>query len=222
VRVRIETPWADQVAADTGEAGLVATAQRVIDTIAARPIVALRGALRREGDEYTLGRLIADAERNIVKTDVAIINNGGIRADLPAGMLTYGDLFEAEPFQNRLVRLTVTGDVLRAALEHMLAGARPDGHVAGIEVWYDPKKPAGRRITKLRLADGKGLDGGHKYTLAVPDFLATGGSGFAMLTSAPAQDAGIVDVDALITYLSVLPKPVAPPDDVRLHAKGGR
>jgi len=221
-RVRIETPWADQVAADTGETAVVATAQRAIDTLSARPIVALRGALQRQGDEYTLGRLIADAERNIVKTDVAIINNGGIRADLPAGMLTYGDLFQVEPFQNRLVRVTVTGDVLRAALEHMLAGERPDGHVSGVEVWYDSQKPAGRRITKIRLADGKGIDGGHKYTLAVPDFLATGGSGFAMLTSAPAQDAGIVDVDALITYLSVLPKPVAPPDDVRLHAKGGR
>ncbi len=222
VRVRIETPWADQVAADTGEAAVVATAQRMVDTISARPIVALRGGLQRQGDEYTLGRLIADAERNIVKTDVAIINNGGIRADLPAGMLTYGDVFQVEPFQNRLVRLTVSGDVLLAALEHMLAGERPDGHVAGIEVWYDPQKPAGRRITKTRLTDGKGINGGHKYTLAVPDFLATGGSGFAMLTSAPAQDAGIVDVDALITYLSVLPKPVAPPDDVRLHAKGGR
>ncbi len=222
VRVRMETPWADRVAPDTGEAGLVAVAQRVVDTIAGRPIIALRGALRRDGDEYTLGRLIADAERNIVKTDVAIMNNGGIRADLPAGMVTYGDLFQVEPFQNRLVRLTVSGAVLRDALEHVLAGDRPDGHVAGVEVWYDPKKPAGRRITKIRLANGDGVDAHRTYTLAVPDFLAAGGSGFAMLKSAPPQDAGIVDLDALITYLSVLPKPVVPPEDVRLHAKGRR
>ena len=222
VRVRMETPWADQVAPDTGEAALVAYAQRTVDTIAQRSIVALRSALRRDGDEYTLGRLIADAERNIVKTDVAIINNGGIRADLPAGMLTYGDLFQVEPFQNRLVKVDVSGSVLLQALEHLLAGDRPDGHVSGIEVWYDQKKPAGRRITKTRLANGKGVDDHHIYTLAVPDFLAAGGSGFAMLKGAPSKDAGIVDLDALITYLSVLPKPVAPPDDVRLHAKGGR
>src|SRR5258708_22776228 len=98
----------------------------MVDTISARPIVALRGGLQRQGDEYTLGRLIADAERNIVKTDVAIINNGGIRADLPAGMLTYGDVFQVDPFQNRLVRLTVSGDLLLAALQHIFARAPPD------------------------------------------------------------------------------------------------
>ena len=176
--------------------------------------------MRRRGDEYGLGRLIADAQLNIAKTDVALINNGGIRADVGAGLATYGDLFRVEPFQNRLLRLVVSGKVLKAALEHALAGDRPDAHVAGIEVWYDPQEPAGRRIKKLRLTDGNGVDGDRSYTLAVTDFVAAGGSGYSMLRGLPSGDVGVTDLDALIQYLAVLRPPIAPPDDARLHREG--
>src|SRR5439155_1401509 len=110
-------------------------------------------------------------------TDVAIVNSGGIRADLAAGTVTYGDLYQVQPFQNRLVRLFVPGKVLKAALEHAVAGDRADAHVSGLELWYDPRKRVGHRVTKVRLANGHGLDDGRSYTVAVSDFLATGGSG---------------------------------------------
>jgi len=181
----------------------------------------MKSELRRTGEEHGLGRLIADAQRNVAKTDVAIVNNGGIRADLPAGLVTYGDLFRVEPFQNRLVRLAVSGKVLKQALEHAVKGAGADAHVAGIEVWYDPKQRAGHRITRLRLANGKGVDDGRTYTLAVGDFLASGGSGYAMLVDAPRDDVGMTDLDALIRYLAILRQPVEAPDDRRLHRAGG-
>src|SRR4029077_14701337 len=102
------------------------------------------------------------------------------------------------------LRLVVSGEVLKAALEHALAGDRPDAHVAGIEVWYDPRKPVGRRIEKLRLADGKGVDDNLSYSLAVSDFLAAGGGGYARLRGLPSADVGVTDLDALIQYLAVL------------------
>jgi 2',3'-cyclic-nucleotide 2'-phosphodiesterase (5'-nucleotidase family) len=190
-----------------------------------RPAIAALNALSIDAaaignHEYGLGRLIADAELNIAKTDVALINNGGIRADVDAGLATFGDLFRVEPFQNRLLRLVVSGKVLKAVLEHALAGDRPDAHVAGIEVWYDPRQPAGRRINKLRLADGKGVDGDRSYTLAVSDFVAAGGSGYSMLRGLPFGDVGVTDLDALIQYIAVLRPPIAPPDDARLHREG--
>src|SRR5436309_532483 len=167
----------------------------------------------RAGD----GRPIADAQRDVARADVAIVNNGGIRADLAAGAVTYGDLYEVQPFQNRLVRLLATGKVLKEALEHVVAGDRADAHVSGLEVWYDPGKRAGQRVTKLTLADGRGVDDGRTYTVAVSDFLAAGGSGFTMLRGLPADDAGLVDLDALIRYLSELRSPVEPPADERIH-----
>src|SRR5579884_3595676 len=158
-----------------------------------------------------------------VPPDPALVDNGGIRADLAAGVATYGDLFRVEPFQNRLVRLAVTGAVLRQALEHAVGGADPGAHVSGLALWYDPGRPPGRRIVRIRLADGAELDDGRTYTLAVSDFLAAGGSGYAMFRGAPAEDAGVTDLDALVGYLAALPQPVRAPEEARLHrVEGGR
>ena len=217
VRARIETPYTDQVRPDAALGDTLRVYQRAIETVRSRPVARVNVELRRTGQEYGLGRLIADAQRNVAQADVAIVNNGGIRADLAAGAVTYGDLYEVQPFQNRLVRLLATGKVLKEALEHVVAGDRADAHVSGLEVWYDPGKRAGRRVTKLTLADGRGVDDGRTYTVAVSDFLAAGGSGFTMLRGLPADDAGLVDLDALIRYLSELRSPVEPPADERIH-----
>ena len=220
VRARLETPWADEVTPDRELARVLLHEQYVVDTLAARTVATLRTALRRAGDEYALGRLVADAFRNIGKADVALINNGGIRGDLPAGPVSYGALFEMQPFQNRLVRVTVSGAELRRVLEHTLAGGRPHGHVSGLQVWYDPTRSEGKRIRRIRLWNGRPLDARRRYTLAVPDFLAAGGEAYAMLASLPQADAGIVDLDAVIAYLGVLPQPVGAPSDIRFHPEG--
>jgi len=220
VRVRLETPWADAVTPDRDLADAVARAQRAVDSLTGRTVGALRTTLRRVGDEHALGRLLADAYRNIGRADVGLVNNGGIRADLPAGSVTYGALFEVTPFQNRLIVVTLTGLALREVLEHALADGTPHAHISGLQVWYDPRKPKGRRVTRVRLSSGRALDPRRRYTLAVPDFVADGGAGFAMLTSLPRTDAGVVDIDAAIAYLSVLPQPVSAPSDDRFHRQG--
>jgi 2',3'-cyclic-nucleotide 2'-phosphodiesterase (5'-nucleotidase family) len=218
VRARIETPFADQVRPDPALADSLRHYAQTIAALTARPVARFTLELRRTGAEYGLGRLIADAQRRVAKTDIALVNNGGIRADLPAGMVTYGDLYRVQPFQNRLVRLVVSGSVLKQALEHAVAaGGGPDAHLSGIELWYDPARPAGHRVTKLRLADGRGVEDGGTYTLAVSDFLAAGGSGYAMLVGAPQGDVGLTDLDALIRYLGVLRQPIEAPGDERIH-----
>jgi 2',3'-cyclic-nucleotide 2'-phosphodiesterase / 3'-nucleotidase / 5'-nucleotidase len=217
VRARLETPWADSVRPDPELAAAIAHQQLALDSITGREVTTLRAPLRRLGHEYPLGRLVADAYRNIGKADVGLINDGGIRADLAAGPTSYGALFEVLPFQNRLVRLTLPAATLRAALEHALADGTPQVHVSGLEVWYDATRPVGRRITRIRLANGRGLDGHRLYTIAVPDFVADGGDGFTMLRPLQRVDAGMVDLDALIAYLRVIPQPVAPPAEDRFH-----
>src|SRR2546430_13772582 len=59
-----------------------------------------RSELRRVGDEYGLGRLIADAQRRIAGSDVALVNNGGIPADVPAGAGPHRGLFPGAPVSN--------------------------------------------------------------------------------------------------------------------------
>jgi hypothetical protein len=64
--------------------------------------------------------------------------------------------------------------------------------------------------------DGREVRRDRSYTLAVTDFLATGGSGFDMLKGVPAERVS-VDLEALIAYLRLLPQPVEAPEAVRIQ-----
>lgn len=48
---------------------------------------------------------------------VCIANGGGIRADLPAGDVTYGVVTTVLPFGNTIEVLAISGEVLKEALE---------------------------------------------------------------------------------------------------------
>lgn len=222
-RIELVTPYADQVRADVALTEALARQQQAVRNITERTVGRLKLPLKREGREYGLGRLIAEAQRSAGRADAAIMNNGGIRADLPSGPVTWGMVYEVQPFQNRLQRLTVKGAVLQEALEQCVSGNPdrvPDCHIAGVEVWYDARKPAGKRIERVRFDSRQNLEKDRTYTLVVSDFMATGGSGFGMLVAAPREDLDVVDVDALIRYLAVLRTPVEAPAAPRFHSAG--
>jgi 5'-nucleotidase len=94
-------------------------------------------------------------------------------------------------------------------LEHALArGGRPSAHVAGVRVRYDPRRPTGRRIRAVELQRGRKLQSDAQYTLAVDDFLASGGDGYTMLARLPSEPAALLDVEGVVAYLRRLPQPV--------------
>jgi 5'-nucleotidase len=174
-------------------------------------------ALARQGDQYPLGNLIADAQRWAGKGDVAIMNNGGIRTDLRAGDATYGSLFELQPFGNTLYSLTMTGAQLRGLLETMLSKP-PNDHVSGLTIRYDPSRPAGSRVVSVTMADGTPLSDSRTYNVIMNDFLATGGEGYnAAGRATVSKPLDIVDLDALIDYLKSLPAPITAPTEVRIQ-----
>lgn len=97
---------------DPQVAELVAQAQAKVAPLVDRMIGhAATDLLRAESPsgESSLGNLIADAQRAALGTDFAFMNPGGIRADLSAGPVTYGELFTIQPFGNSLVRMDLTG-----------------------------------------------------------------------------------------------------------------
>jgi 5'-nucleotidase len=219
-RIRVATVWADREPADTAVATIVAAEVRTVAPLTSRVVATLAGPLDHQGDQYPLGNLIADAYRAAAGSEVALVNNGGIRADLPAGPVTWGQLFAVEPFQNFVVRLRVSGAVLREILEHALGAADARAHVSGVRVRVNADAPPGRRVVALTLADGRPVLDTAQYTLAAPDFVAAGGSGYAMLRAVRSENTGIVDLDAFAGYLGRLPQPVQPPQDVRVEAAG--
>jgi 5'-nucleotidase len=147
--------------------------------------------------------------------DVAVMNNGGIRANLRAGTATYGSLFEIQPFANILYRVTVTGKTLRDYLEKLVA-KRPNVHISGVTISYDSTRAAGSRIASVRFADGKDLRDDAQYALILNDFLATGGDGLGVTNGAiKTEILPTIDLDALVDYLRAQPQPVRGPTDAR-------
>ncbi len=67
--------------------------------------------------ERNIGDFCADAFRFVMDADVAIINGGGIRADIAAGNITYKDLISVFPWNNELCLIEATGQQIKDALE---------------------------------------------------------------------------------------------------------
>jgi 5'-nucleotidase/UDP-sugar diphosphatase len=135
--------------------------------------------------ETNLGDLVADILREETKADVALVNSGGIRADILKGPIRIKDLLSVLPFRNYPVVIKVTGEELKAILEHGLSdltgstGQFPQ--ISGMRLRYNSALPAGRRITEIRVKE-KPLEPEAWYTLATNDFLAAGGDGYAVFT----------------------------------------
>ena len=216
------TAYGDETAPDSAVAALV---RRYADAVGPRVnavVTSLERPLPREGAEYPLGNLIADAQRAATGTQVAMVNNGGIRTELGAGEVRYGELFRVQPFANTLVVLELTGDQLLRALEQAVRGSQPSVHVSGIRVRFDRRRQVGDRVVQAVLDGGGPISPGGRYTVTVNNFMHEGGDGFAVLREAvAARPTGIVDLDALVDYLRSRPRPVSPPTADRWTAEPG-
>ncbi|HEX7546184.1 MAG TPA: 5'-nucleotidase C-terminal domain-containing protein [Gemmatimonadaceae bacterium] len=202
----------DSITADPAIEAMLSGATQSVAPIVARPIATVAADMPRRGDQYALGNLIADAQRAAARADVAVMNNGGIRADLRAGPVSYGSLFEIQPFANMLVRVTVRGADLRAYLESFVARGAPRVHVSGVVARYDLARPPGARIVSAEVG-GVPLDDGRQYTVAYTDFMATGGDGLGLAkVSLKQEPLGIVDLDALIAFMQSQPGALVRPD----------
>ncbi len=184
---------------------LVARAVAAVRHIVWDTIVTSEARFPRLGDQYALGNLIADAQRAAGNGDVGVMNNGGIRAELRAGAVTYGDLHEIAPFGNRLVAITVRGDALRRYFESLVDGNRVSVHISGATITFDQNAPAGQRIRRIVMADGRPLADRRTYRVVMSDFIASGGDGVGLSGGSAPEELGVVDLDALIAHLRKVP-----------------
>jgi 5'-nucleotidase len=173
--------------------------------------------------ESALGDVIADAQLAATSDPlfggavVAFMNPGGIRADVAAGEVTYGELFTVQPFNNVMTVLTCTGAQIEQILEQQwgvnAAGALvtnilqvPDGFT----YTYDFARPMGDRVDISSIEiDGTPISALTSYRVATNNFLATGGDGFAAFTGCTNPLGGEIDLDVLVTYFEAN-SPVAP------------
>lgn len=157
-------------------------------------------------DEMEIGNLVADAFRWKLKADIAVTNGGGIRAGLPSGNVTRGDVLKILPFDNQVVALEATGKIIHEMLEHAVDKypypAAKFLQVSGITFDFDPTQPAGQRISNIFVGDAA-LDESKTYSLAVTDFMAVGGDGYDMLKDLKIIKSAKLNLysDCLVEYL---------------------
>jgi 5'-nucleotidase/UDP-sugar diphosphatase len=202
------------VTPDPDIAAMVAVFQQELDRQMNVPLtttaVALdsRDATMRRG-EAAIGNLIADAMRERTRSDVAIMNGGGIRGGKvyqPGTAITRRDVQTELPFGNHLVALDIKGSELRRAIENGLsrlpAAAGRFPQVSGMKVEFDPQQPVGSRVLAITVG-GAPLDAHKTYRIAVNDFMARGGDGYpfaALDPLLPLEDTPLL-ADEVMLYL---------------------
>ncbi len=173
-------------------------------------------------NETNMGDFCADAYKYAAKADIAVVNGGGVRDNIPAGDITYEDLLAVNPFGNDIVKIKIKGSDLANALEYSVSHApEPFGgflQVSGISFDIDLDKNAGittdesglligmkgseRRVSNIKI-NGEPLDGDKAYTLASIGYilLEDGDGNTAFKGEELALEKPIKDIDALISYL---------------------
>ncbi len=169
--------------------------------------------------ECTMGNLVTDAilwATQAQGVQIALQNGGGIRASIPAGPVTVGQVLEVLPFGNTIATFEITGADLLTALENGVSRAEnPENEgtgrflqVSGLRYSWDPTKPAGERIVsvEVRTADGgwEPLDPEAVYKVAANNFIRNGGDEYAVFAEKAinAYDFGPLLADVVMDYIA--------------------
>jgi len=181
--------------------------------------------------ESDLGNVIADAQLTATQGEsavAALMNPGGVRADLNAGEVTYEEAFTVQPFANNLVTLDLTGAQLQCLLEQQFQGGNSPLYPSST-LTYDVDRTGTSAAagadpcTGTRVPDSSVEMGGtpvvptSTYRITVNNFLAGGGDGFTVLKSGTNAVTGAIDLDAFIAYLGA-ESPLSAPTDDRITA----
>jgi len=194
------------------------------------------------GGDSPLGNLIADSQkadptivRNGVAPVVALMNPGGIRADLlenGAGDVTYGAAFAVQPFSNTVVSMDLTGAQIKAILNEQWNGTNEPStsrkilQVSGLSYTWDVSEagaPAANALVNDVMIDADGnsltpmvpLVDGMTYRVVANGFLSDGGDNFATFKAGTNKLVGGLDIDSLRLYLGANdPTPATPTDRI--------
>ena len=226
--------WVDPAAkliADKYRTAVAPLANRVVGSITTD----ITTAATTSG-ESALGDVIADGMVSYstpAAPDFAIMNPGGIRASLTyafspggeaPGLVTYGEAFTVQPFNNLVVTRTYTGAQVKEVLEQQWAGYQGQATSKILQVskeltyGYDLSRALGDRVSGIKV-NGVPIDPAASYNVTMNDFLAAGGDGFTTLKvgTNPVYAPGF-DVDSLTAYLGT--GPIAPGPRDRITSLG--
>ncbi|GAA0611360.1 bifunctional metallophosphatase/5'-nucleotidase [Kutzneria viridogrisea] len=200
---------------DSAVAKAAPIANKAVGTVTSDVVAAQNAA-----GESALGDVIGDAQLDATKSagaQVALMNPGGIRADLvfksttagvPDGTVTYANAFTVQPFANILQTATLTGAQLKAVLEQQWQ-PQPNGTVqvkmlqvsSSLHYTWSASAPVGSKVSAITVA-GQPVQPDATYKVTANNFLTGGGDGFSVLKSGTNTVGGAIDLDAFTGYLT--------------------
>lgn len=162
--------------------------------------------------DFALGNLIADGMKAEMNADFALMNGGGVRANLDAGTVTFGDLFSIQPFGNVLNKVKLSGADLETVLNNQISPiTKADGtksynldfHVAGFKYTWDGNTG---KVVDIFLPDGSKIDKNKEYTVVVNNYMY-GNAKYGIKDLATDLEVGPEDLQGTVDYVKSLQKP---------------
>ena len=209
---------AEQALVDRYAAAIAPVARQVIGHLAAPATRDSQSGENSAADLIADSMLAATRSPNRGAAQLALVNGTGVRVDLPSGDIRYDAAFAMMPFGNNLVVMTLSGAEIKAAIEQQYAVPIRSGFKlpaalapsAGFSYAIDMSQPQGSRVVDMRLL-GEPVDRAARYRVVVNNYLASGGDGLTAFTAGTdLTDKGIIDLDALIAWISPGRTPPAP------------
>jgi 5'-nucleotidase len=182
------------------------------------------------GDVIADSQLAATSAASAGSAQIALMNPGGIRADISAssptktaGTVTYEDAFAVEPFSNNLVTVTLSGAQIKQLLDAQFASTVPKilqvSNGFSYSYTYDALTKTGTVDPASIKLNGIAIDPATSYRVTANAFLAQGGDGFSAFAAGTNRVSGQIDLDALVAYFGAMTSassPLAPPAPTRI------
>lgn len=159
----------------------------------------------RYAGDAPLGNFWTDAMRNFIDADIALTNNGGIRASIDEGDITAGEIYSVEPFGNQVMEIHMTGAAIQDVIEYSYTRDERnqiDLQTSGLNYTITTDALGGYIDAELTV-NGEPIDPSATYVVAVPDYIGTGGSGYSFEGEVVQAQAGLMS-NAMVNYAEKL------------------
>lgn len=123
--------------------------------------------IRNSRGESNVGNWVTDVMRNSFDADIAFQNSGGIRKGLGAGPIKVRDIWEISPFDNTIMKVTVTGSQLKNLLQWRIKNPRDLLQVSGLSVVYNSRT---KKLISTKV-NGKPIKNKRKYTFVTNSYV---------------------------------------------------
>ena len=228
-----EGPWAPAryaghaVPPDPAVGSILAPYVAQVEAICADPLAVAAVPIGRGDGESAAGNLVTDAMRaSRDDVQVAIINSGALRADIPPGRIGLCEVAALYPFDARMVELELRGTELESILEFLTSGAHSLPQVSGLRLVIDEgsgvardldgdgEQQAWERDRLLSVSDDQGLPLAAEttYRLLINDYVVerSGDARFVFGRIPPARVKSLPHLvrDAILTFLQAYPQPL--------------